>query len=373
MHIVIDAHLAVKEIDGVTRYLIGLLSELPKQDKSIQYTIIELPKNKSGLPNRIFDQSNVRRFEIDLMGPSPRLHLIMNKLLKELKADLYHHPQFDLPFGVRIPSVITIHDLKYLFHPEFLRKRTRLKSFYIKKSLQYSIRRANKIIVVSKNTLNDLRKLFNLEPEKVEVVHHGVEPPLGVSQVRSNHSLNIENDFILYVGTRRPHKNIEGLIKALAILRRDYNSEVDLVVSGKAYSDYNAPEVLATEIGIDSYVHFLNFVPDKELTFLYQSARMVALVSYYEGFGLPLLEGMAHGKPVIGSNVSSIPEVIGDCGLLVDPNKPDEIAKKIHQVLTDQKLYHMLSKAGLMHVKKFSWSKVAEKTLEVYFKALNQN
>ncbi|MFQ5768973.1 MAG: glycosyltransferase family 4 protein [bacterium] len=373
MHIVIDAHLAVKKIDGVARYLNGLLSELPKIDSSIQYSILSLPPEESSLPEEIFSHPNVRRVELNLMGPSPKQHLLMRKLLKELQADLYHHPQFDLPLGIRIPTVITIHDLKYLFYPEFLKRQSQLKSFYIKKSLQRSLNIANQIIVVSQNTLNDLKKRFSFDQQKVNLIYHGVNHPLELNSTETDNTIDIANDFILIVGTKRPHKNIEGMIKALAILRQNYTLDLDLVISGKTYSDYLEPERLAKELSVDAHTHFLDHVSDHKLIALYQSAKVVALVSFYEGFGFPLLEAMSYGTPVIGSNVTSIPEVIGGAGLLVEPHNPEDIATKIHQIMTDNDLYQKLSNAGLARAKQFSWSTVAQSTFDVYIKALKIN
>ncbi len=369
MHIVIDAHLAVKEIDGVSRYLNGLLAELPKIDLAVQYTILSLPRQKSGLPEELFSYPNVTRFELDLMGPSPKQHFILPGLLKDLKADVYHHPQFDLPLRVKVPSVVTIHDLKYITHPEFLSKKNRLKSIYIKKSLQRSLRVANKVIAVSQNTLNDLKTLFSFDPKKGTVIYHGVNSAAFNSRPNNGH-FNMPSAFVLFVGTRRPHKNLEGLIKALALLHKDYHTNLDLVISGKAYSDYTKPEMLAKELNIDSHVHFLDFVPDDELPTLYKSAKVVALPSFYEGFGLPLLESMAYGTPVIGSNVSSIPEVIGDAGLLVNPLDPGDIAAKIHQIISNTELYKKLSHAGLARQKQFSWSSAAKSTFKVYVSML---
>lgn len=370
MHIVIDAHLAVKEIDGVSRYLIGLLTELPKIDSSVQYTILSLPPEKSSLPQKIFSHPNVERFELDLMGPSPRQHLVMYRLLKELHAEIYHHPQYDLPLGIKVPSVVTIHDLKYITHPEFLNKKSRLKSIYIKKSLQRSLRVASQVITVSQNTLNDLKSFFSFDRQKATVVHHGINPQLEFKAGQKNGDFETPNDFVLFVGTRRPHKNIAGLIRALAILRQQHESKLDLVIAGKAYSDYKEPERLAKKLRLDSNVHFYDFVAEEKLPVLYRSAKVVVLPSFYEGFGLPLIEAMSYGTPVIGSNVSSIPEIVGNAGLLVDPHDANDIARKIYQITTDTKLYEELSNAGLKRHKQFSWSTVAESTLNVYIKAL---
>ncbi|MFQ5707896.1 MAG: glycosyltransferase family 4 protein [bacterium] len=372
MHIVIDAHLAVKQIDGVARYLNGLLTELPKVDPAIRYTILSLPSEASSLPEAIFANPNVQRVEINVDGLSPRQHLMMRGLLQELQADLYHHPQFDLPVGIGVPSVVTIHDLKYLAHPQFLKKKSRLKSLYIKKSLQHSLKAARQIIAVSKNTLHDLEKLFSFDKEKVSVIHHGVRKS---SRRRADDKIvppgMMANDFVLFVGTRRPHKNLVGLIEACHILRNRYRLAVDLVVAGKAYADYSEPEKTVRDLGMESHTHFLDFVPDRDLTALYRSARVVALVSFFEGFGLPLLEAMSYGTPVIGSNTTSIPEVIGDAGLLANPDDPNDIAQKIYQIISDEATAQKLSRAGLQRCKQFTWKSVAKSTLNVYNKALS--
>ena len=373
MHVVIDAHLAVKKIDGIARYLNCLLLELPKLDTSVQYTILSLSPEESSLPEAIFHNPNVRRVEINLMGPSPKQHLIMRGLIRNLKADIYHHPQYDLPVGIPVPSIITIHDLKYIFHPGFLRKQNWIKSSYIKNSLRYSIRAASKIIVVSQNTLNDLKRLNAFNLEKTSVIYHGVEPPRILAEKRINEikrRLGIPDEFILFVGTRRPHKNIDGLIKALAVLRDRFGTDLNLVVAGKSYADYSLPEVLARKLGVEPYVRFLDFVQDRDLPALYQSAKVVALVSHYEGFGLPLVEAMSYGTPVIGSNVSSIPEVVGDAGLLADPDNVEDIAEKIHRIVSEPQLAENLSETGRARSRLFTWSSLARLTLDVYRQAL---
>lgn len=370
MHIIIDAHLAVEKIDGVARYLIGLLKELPKLERSFRFTVLALPDHKSGLPAEIFDRENVKKVTLDLMGPSPRQHFILPRMLSELKADLYHHPQFDLPRRVKIPTVVTIHDLKYIFYPDFLDKKSRLKQFYIKKSLKYSLENATRIISVSNSTLNDLQRFYPLDSSRVKVIPHGVYPPNNTNVTHEKLNIDFERDFVLFVGTRRPHKNIQGLIQALAILRDKFHLNTNLVVSGKAYSDYTEPEELAARLDLNDRVNFLDFVPDDQLSALYRMAKVVALPSFYEGFGFPLVEAMSYGKPVVGSNVTSMPEVVGDAGLLVDPANPEDIAEKLHNILTDKELAQRLSQKALERTQLFSWTAVARSTLKVYEQAL---
>ncbi len=372
MHIVIDAHLAVKKIDGVARYLIGLLSKLPRLDRSIRYTILELPKSQSGLPQKIFQDENVDRVELDLPGPSPRQHLFMSKILNQLNANVYHHPQYDLPIGLKLATVATIHDLKFLFYPQFLTRHSKLKSWYIKQSLKHTVKKATQIIAVSQNTLSDLKQISPTVESRTKVIYHGVNQRSSGLQRNQNLPVDISGDFILFVGTRRPHKNIEGLINAFSILRTQHNLEVDLVIAGKAYSEHSLPEKTAKATGMERHTHFLDFVSDSELEALYSRAKVVALPSFYEGFGFPLVEAMAHGKPVVASNITSIPEVVGEAGLLFDPNEPQDIAAKILRVLTEPLLYNKLSQAAAKRASAFEWDKVAEATLEVYLAAASR-
>ncbi|RMF63068.1 MAG: glycosyltransferase family 1 protein [Calditrichaeota bacterium] len=370
MHIVVDAHLAVKQIDGVARYLLGLLSELPGLDPAIRYTVLTLPPQESCLPDELFTRPNVRRVELNVHGPSPKQHLLIPRLLRELAPDVYHHPQYDLPLGVSVPTVITIHDLKYLFHPEFLQKHSRLKSLYIRASLLRSVKQANQVIAVSENTLKDLGRLVALPARKTSVIHHGIGLAAVPTSAPSSLSLDLPEDFILFVGTRRPHKNLEGLIRALALLRNEYKQNVDLVICGKRYADYRKPEGVAEELGLQAHTHFLDFLPDAELAALYRRARALALVSFYEGFGLPLLEAMAVGTPVVGSTVSAIPEIVGDAGLLANPYEPADIAAKLHLLLSDAQAWRRFSQAGKIRANDFSWKAVAKATLNVYITAL---
>jgi glycosyltransferase involved in cell wall biosynthesis len=372
MHVLLDAHLAVKKIDGVARHIRGLLSELPALDRSIRYTVLTLPAGKSCLPPTLAEQPNVSLGELDLRGPSPRQNLIMPRLIREIKPDLYHHPQYDLPLTIRIPRVVTFHDLKYLFRPDFLEGNSFLKRSYIRWSIAHSLRSADQIISVSENTLKDLGKLFTFQDSKVSVIPNGVEPILGDKSSESANKITLPERYILFVGTRRPHKNINGLIHALKVVRVKFDLPIELVIAGKAYADYRDPEKTASDTGMTNFVHFKNFVSDAQLPRLYRKAEAFVLPSFYEGFGIPLIEAMANKTPVIGSDRSSIPEVIGSAGLLVNPERPDDIADKIFQICTDQRLRQRLIDAGLERSRQFSWKRIAEATLEVYIKALRK-
>ena len=368
MHILIDAHLAVREVDGVARYLIGLLGELPKLDRSIRFTILTLSDSESSLPGSIFELDNVSRRVVSYHGPTPKQHLLTPRIIREVKPDIYHHPQFDLPYFINVPTIVTIHDLKYIFKPEFLKGAGRLKSYYIRRSILSSARRAEHVIAVSGNTLEDLVSLCGLDRSKVSVIYHGVDLKVDAGSQDLPQTLRTERPYLLFVGTRRPHKNITGLIRAFGLLRKDKHHDIELVIAGKGYADYSEPESLTAELDLKPYIHFFDFVPDEYLPALYEKADVFVLPSFYEGFGIPVIEAMAQGTPVVASNVSSLPEIVADAGLLCDPNSPADIAAKIDRVISDEVTARQLADAGRKHSTNFSWSAVAELTLNAYIK-----
>ena len=372
MHVLIDAHLAVKEIDGITRYLNGLLGALPALDAGVRYTVLTLPEAESGLPAEIFANANVRRVEVPLRGPTPRQHLVTRRWIRQIQPDVYHHPHFDLPLGVGVPAVATVHDLKYLCHPEFFPSRGRLKSGYMKACLRHTLHAAAQVIAVSENTRRDLQRMFHVEPDRVAVVPHGVELSPVADGPQEAAPRSLPETYVLFVGTRRPHKNLTGLIRALQLLRTRHGVAADLVVAGKPYAGYAEPEALAHQLGLDAHVHFLDFVEDAQLATLYRQARVVALPSFYEGFGFPLVEAMSCGTPVVGSSVTSIPEVVGDAGLLADPHDPADLAAKLARILKDTKLAAQLARAGKQRAQRFTWNSVAKSTLNVYNRALQR-
>lgn len=198
------------------------------------------------------------------------------------------------------------------------------------------------------------------------MIHHGVDTPGTFEPANGTLGVSLPKRYILFVGTRRPHKNIEGLIKMLGILREQKQVDIDLVIAGKGYADYDGPEQAVKKIGVEKHTHFLDFVSEEHLPALYAGAELVALPSFYEGFGLPVVEAMAHGRPVISSNVTSLPEVLGDGGLLIDPHDPADMAEKAGRILTDEALSKQLSKNATIRAKAFSWNTVAEKTLSEY-------
>lgn len=238
---------------------------------------------------------------------------------------------------------------------------------------RYSIKKAKKIITISNSSKNDIIKTYGVKANKIAVIYPGIRKISVNERVLNMNELNkkfgIEGDYILFVGTLQPRKNISKLIEAFSKLKKQ---NLKLVIVGKKgwlYEDIlNAP----AKFGISEKVKFLDFVNDEDLPSLYKNALCFVLPSLYEGFGLPVLEAMQYGCPVLTSNVSSLPEAGGDGAIYFDPQNADDIAQKIEEVISNKNLREEMVKKGYNQVKKFSWKKTAKETLKVLEEVTNE-
>ncbi|MBI2355822.1 MAG: glycosyltransferase family 4 protein [Candidatus Doudnabacteria bacterium] len=269
-----------------------------------------------------------------------------------------------LPFIHPKNSVFTAHDIAWKFFPgaftPFMRR-------YLEFSTKFAARNAARIIAVSQATKNDLIKCYDLEPEKVEVIHlamGGQFRPQSYQQAQptlDKYSLTYQK-YLLFVGTLQPRKNLLRLLDAYALLKNKYHLEEKLVIVGKRGWLW---EPIEAKIKTTAGAVYLDHVGDEDLPAIIAGASLLALPALYEGFGLPPLEAMASGVPVAVSNVSSLPEVVGDAGVLVDPNSIDSIADGLLKVLTDKNLRGQMIQRGLEQARKFSWENTAKQTLRV--------
>jgi len=307
----------------------------------------------------------------DLRGPSLKQHLILPELCRRFNPDVYHHPHFDMPLWQTVPSVLTVHDVKYIRHPDYFPERSLIKKIYMKRILAISLQRSKHVIAVSENTKKDLLDLFNIPEAKITVIHHGLSenialngPSVGDSVVLKK--FGVRGRFILFVGERRPHKNIVNLIRAFKILLSEFGSDFQLVIVGKPYAEYRGSENEVSTEGISDHVLFTDYLNDHDLRLFYRNAEMLVLPSFYEGFGFPIIEAMELGIPVAGANCTSIPEIIGEAGLLFNPNDIQEMALMMKRLLKDQKLKERFVRIGKERVKKFTWDKTARETYRCY-------
>ena len=265
------------------------------------------------------------------------------------KPDVLFIPVHVLPLIHPKNSVVTIHGLEYEYYPETYPYQ-HLK--YLRWSTKYALKHARKIIAVSENTKNDLVELYGGNPEKIEVVHHGFKNvrPLG-SNIRTD-------PYILFIGRIETKKNIQGLIKAFYLLKKKYQAPHKLVLIGPIPRS----GLFDTK---RSDIEFFGYVSEQKKQQLLKNAEMFILPSFYEGFGMPILEAQAAGCPVITSNVSSMPEVAGQGAILIEPKNIEQIAESMYKIINDSQLKKDLIEKGYENIKKFSWQKCAQETLEI--------
>ncbi len=282
--------------------------------------------------------------------------------------DLLHSTDFIPPLYSRIPSVITVHDLAFLRWPHYL---TESHAAYYGQ-IDRAVRHARHIIVPSQSTKNDVVGRLGASPKKISVIHEAAASiyrplPKERPQTAMQAKYGIPQNYIFFVSTIEPRKNIDGLLNAYHHLRKYYNvGEIGLVLAGKPGWLYDEVYRRVEELDLKQNTFFIGRVPDEDLHQLYGGARCLVHPAFYEGFGLSPLEAMACGTPTIVANTSSMPEVVGDAGLFVDPSDWEEIAVAIHRLLTDRELHEELSQKGLQRASIFSWRRVAAKTLAVY-------
>ncbi len=371
MHILIDGRVITDHFPGIGRYTYHLTGALADRD-DVEITLL------------IDSISKRTRYDLDALAKDhPRLKLQsvpiptfsrqeqthLPKFIRSLDFDLYHAQHYVLPyFGWRKPVVVTLHDLIPMIMPKYWSMKTRL-AYPLMNRL--AIRAAKKISVPSIATQNDLVRLFGVKSDRVCVIPEAVDArfhPAPIDQVQTLRSkYQLPEKYLLFVGINKPHKNVARLIEAYArVVQR--GTEYDLVVAGAWDDRYPEVKQKAAELNLSSRIHFIKSISDVELPVLYSSASVFVTASLYEGFGLPILEAMACGTPVISSNASSLPEVVGEAGLLFDPLNLDSISTAIQQITSDSNLQMNLKQRGLDRAKEFTWARTAEETMKLYSK-----
>lgn len=351
---------------GIGTYIRNLLRHLARLDRENEYVLFCYPE----------DGASVRALAANFQTISNRSgHYSLREQLSlplaaaRAKVDVYHAPHYVLPILTPGHQVVTIHDCIHLMFPEYLPYR--LGKGYARAMMYSATHRADRILTVSESSKRDILRFFPVKPEKISVIHNAIDEQFRVSptedaieRVRERYQLT--NPFVLYVGNVKPHKNVERLIEAFALLRRKATNGLKLVIIGDEISRFQTLRRAVHRHKLHKHVRFLGFVPDDTLSVLYRLAGVFVFPSLYEGFGLPPLEAMACGAPVITSNVSSLPEVVGDAALLVDPYSSEAIADAMRRVLTDSTLSSCLRAKGLARAQDFSWERSVARTLDIY-------
>ena len=289
-------------------------------------------------------------------------------LMRE-QVTLFHAPHYVLPPLVPCRSVVTIHDCIHLMFPQYLPNQ--FAYAYARTSITLASHRATRVLTVSESSKRDILRFVNAPPEKIDVIYNAYDERFGIEPreeevVRVRERYQLHDEFVLYAGNVKPHKNLERLIQAFDLVRRRGLGHLKLVLIGDEISKYAALRRAVHQHQLHKYVRFLGYLPEATLAVMYRLAGVFVFPSLYEGFGLPPLEAMASGTPVVTSNVSSLPEVAGDAAVLVDPYEPSGIADGIYRVLTDEALRRNLRERGLARASQFSWGASARRVRDIY-------
>jgi len=367
MRIGIDTRIVHYARGGIRNYVLHLLGALAALDEDADYYVLHSRKDRN--PPR----PGPNFHSVACWTPSHhRLErLALGIEIARLRLDLLHSPDFIPAASGYRRSIITIHDLNFLHYPQFLTPESHR---YYNRQIEWAVHRADHILADSHATKSDLISLLDVPSEKVTVVHLAADPafrPLPEAQTaRVIARYGLEPGYLLFVGTLEPRKNLPGLLQAYRLLLDAEVTTAPLVLIGGKGWLYDEVFERIKVLHLTERVCFLHDVPDADLPGLYNSASVLTTPSFYEGFGLPALEAMTCGTPVVVAERASLPEVVGEAGLLVNPDEPDDIARTLARVLTEEPLRARMRELGLVQAARFTWAETARKTLAIYRRVL---
>jgi glycosyltransferase involved in cell wall biosynthesis len=357
---------------GIGTYLRNLIRHLPRLDSENDYYLLCYPQDEDLL------KSLTATFHLHFVT-APNYSLSeqwsIPFALRRIRADLFHAPHYVLPLMTPCPSVVTVHDVIHLLFPQYLP--SQFASHYARFMIGRALAKASLVMTVSKASKRDLLGFFDVDEAKILVIPNGIDPSMTrdlteeeIERVRRR--FQIEGRTALFVGNIKPHKNVERLIAAFAKVREDPACEdLTLIVVGDEISKYPSLRRAVERHRVRSQVRFFGYVPEMTLVALYRAADVFVFPSLYEGFGFPPLEAMANGTPVVTSKISSLPEVVGDAALTVDPYNVDEIADAMKRILTEPALREALVRGGRERADLFSWEKAVADVHAAYMKVLS--
>lgn len=369
MKIGLDARLYGPEQGGLGRYIVELIKHLEKLDPPAEFNIFLRRDNYEQYQPQ---NKKFKKILADVPWYGLGEQLRLPQIFGRAKLDLLHVPHWNVPIAYRCRFVVTIHDLILLHYP------TRhasalgplsywLKNFAFRRALNYAARHSQHILTPSNFTKQDIVKTLGVPEQKIIVTPLA---PFTQTQILNQKSeiLNkykISKPYALYVGVAFPHKNLEGLLRAWKIFTDQHVANYQLVLAGKKNYFYNRLESSIFNLQ-SSKIIFTDFVPDADLPALYQNASAYIHPSFYEGSALPALEAMRYGVPVVASNSSCLPELLGGAALYVNPRDPDDLARGLAQIISNPALVATLQTQAALVLQLYNWEDVAKRTWEVY-------
>lgn len=374
-HVGLNAHLLSLDENyrgaGINWYIYHMLHHLPDADPELRYTAFLYEP-------RFSPRQGMRVVRSSWATTTPARRIVWEQLvapwmLSRERVDLMHAMAFVAPFFSPCPTVVTVMDLSFMLFPDAF---TPSKRTYLRWMTRLSVRRASQVIAISASTRQDVIACLQVPEQRVQVIYCGVEDrfrPLPAAVVEAfRRQKGLPERFILFLGTIEPRKNIPHLIAAFARLCAAAPQEmagIHLVLAGG--KGWLAEEVFArgADLGMADRIHFVGYVPEDEKPLWYNAALCFCYPSLYEGFGLPPLEAMACGTPVIVSDASSLPEVVGNAGLIVPSHDTDALGEALHSLIGDANCRADLSRRGQERARLFSWARAAQETVDLYRRA----
>jgi len=366
---IFDARTATAHFPGIGRYVRNLAQALPPLlDDDERLVILWNPSDSTAWNPTPLASPQVKIVPAPVSSFALRQQWTIPRLLQQIsqspnpQSPLFHSTYYLMPYRPGLPTLLTVYDLIALLHPQTVSWRARL---FFRVATRLALTAAERIVTISASARDDLLAHFPVDPSRVTSIPLAADPRFSpqpgdeIARVRAKY--NLPDRYIFYLGINKPHKNLARLIEAYA---QCATRNAQLVIAGAWDARYPESRTQAAPLG--DAVRFLGPVDDGDLPALHSGATLFAFPSLYEGFGLPVLEAMACGAPVICGNRSSLPEVAGDAALLVDPTDTDAIAAAIRRVLEDDELRRSLSEKSLTQAAAFSWQRTAAETLAVY-------
>jgi glycosyltransferase involved in cell wall biosynthesis len=367
---------------GIGTYIRNLLNALAVEDSTNTYLLLA---QKSDAPQLAHLPSSFQPVFYDRLDTDRLEHLLLPIFLRRLKPDLVHFPTNRVPLLLRRPYVVTVHDMSTLLFSSASGTWMNIRRFRFRRGLL----RAAKVITVSAATSRDVRNILSIPADRIQIVYNAPAPEFfdherpalllnaagpEAAQVERRRILEryqIQQPFLLYAGNIRPQKNIPRLVEAFAVARAELENHpryknLRLIIIGDEISKYPAVRLAVMQSRVEHSVRFLGFVPFDTLRVFYELAAAFVFPSLYEGFGLPPLEAMASGTPVITSEIGALPEAVGDAAMLVNPENVFDIARGIREVLLNDELRASLIERGRRHAATFSWERTAKEVIGIY-------
>jgi glycosyltransferase involved in cell wall biosynthesis len=347
---------------GSNQYAFELLKALYNLEDQNQYTVF-LPSVP--LPDLPKPRSN---WQYKVVGPKKLWNVFglpLALFLQKPRPDIVFNPGHYCPLFCPVPLVVSIMDLGYLKFPQHFPKATYWK---LKFWTAFSIKRAKSLLTISQSTKNDIIKHYQIDPGLITVAYPGYDQgkfkkQIGRGKIEEiKKKYRIKGDYLLFLSTLKPSKNIEGLLEAFTLLK---DEKLSLVVTGRKGWMFETIFVKVKDLGLTKKVVFTDFVPDQDVPAILAGAKVFVLPSFWEGFGIPVVEAMAVGTPVVVSNVGSLPEVVGSSGIIINPEKPKDIARGIKEALAKKE--ELVAK-GFKQIAQYNWEKCAQQALEVLLK-----